>query len=108
MRNFLIIIAVLSGFALVLALALASEQQATIPDYEVEGAEYSYMEMVAQLNEKTWVYRVEYKGEVCYHTVGYLHGYTVAIDCLQPEKPCEQDCNNYPLPFSGRPISYGK
>ena len=40
-------------------------------------------------NGKVWVYRVIDGTTVCYVTVGKLHGYTVAINCVQ-EQECQQ------------------
>jgi hypothetical protein len=73
MRVFLLTIAILCGLALALTFLVYADSVTPDPASVI---------MVAELNEKVKVYRVEYRGEVCYHTVGYLHGWTVSTDCL--------------------------
>jgi hypothetical protein len=91
MKDFLALLCTFLFIALIITMGVYYEQtQAKVfnaaeyvpftfdPDTSVPAS----VEMVAELNEKVKVYRVEYRGEVCYHTVGYLHGWTVSTDCL--------------------------
>jgi hypothetical protein len=53
---------------------------------QVEAAlsEAGSYELVLDLHDgKVQMYRYERRGEICYLAVGYLHGYTIALDCLK-------------------------
>jgi hypothetical protein len=72
-------------YAAIVKLASLTHANEIVDKLHEELAEAKSYELVAEFNDgKVQLYRVVYhinQDEICYLAIGYLHGYTITLDC---------------------------